>query len=379
VKITNVECLPVQDGRACVFVVVETDEGLFGVGEAGLTRRANAIAAVVEDYATLLVGEDPLRIEHHWQRLSRGFFFPHDRIAGSALAAVDIALWDLMGKALNVPVYQLLGGRVRDRVVCYPHMGGRTTEELVERCRAARDEGWKFVRFSPNIGPDGRFEPGEAVRESVAMFEAVRGALGDTVEICFDIHTRLDPPDAIRLCRAVEPYRPFFMEDPIRSEGPNSFRLLREHINVPLAAGEQYCSKWEFRQIIEEDLIDYARIDLCICGGISESRKVAAMAETHYIKLATHNPLGPVSSAACLHLNLASSNVGVMEQPQRPGRAMTNAVPVQVQWEDGCLLPPTAPGLGIEFDRAAARKLPYQPGATGRNLLHRADGSFTNW
>jgi L-alanine-DL-glutamate epimerase-like enolase superfamily enzyme len=379
VKITNVECLPVQDGRTCVFVVVETDEGLFGVGEAGLTRRANAIAAVVEDYATLLVGEDPLRIEHHWQRLSRGFFFPHDRIAGSALAAVDIALWDLMGKALNVPVYQLLGGRVRDRVVCYPHMGGRTTEELVERCRAARDEGWKFVRFSPNIGPDGRFEPGEAVRESVAMFEAVRGALGDTVEICFDIHTRLDPPDAIQLCRAVEPYRPFFMEDPIRSEGPNSFRLLREHINVPLAAGEQYCSKWEFRQIIEEDLIDYARIDLCICGGISESRKVAAMAETHYIKLATHNPLGPVSSAACLHLNLASSNVGVMEQPQRPGRAMTNAVPVQVQWEDGCLLPPTAPGLGIEFDRAAARKLPYQPGATGRNLLHRADGSFTNW
>ena len=378
-KITNVECLPVQDGRNCVFVVVETDEGLFGVGEAGLTRRANAIAAVVEDYATLLVGEDPLRIEHHWQRLSRGFFFPHDRIAGSALAAVDIALWDLMGKALNVPIYQLLGGRVRDRVVCYPHTGGRTTEELVERCLAARDEGWKFVRFSPNIGPDGRFEPGEAVRESVAMFEAVRGALGDTVEICFDVHTRLDPPDAIRLCRAVEPYRPFFMEDPIRSEGPNSFRLLREHINVPLAAGEQYCSKWEFRQIIEEDLIDYARIDLCICGGLSESRKVAAMAETHYIKLATHNPLGPVSSAACLQLNLASSNVGVMEQPQRPGRAMTNAVPVQVQWEDGCLLPPTAPGLGIEFDLEAARRLPYQPGATSRNLLHRDDGSFTNW
>ena len=378
-KITNVECLPVQDGRNCVFVVVETDEGLFGVGEAGLTRRAGAIAAVVEDYATLLVGEDPLRIEHHWQRLSRGFFFPHDRIAGSALAAVDIALWDLMGKALNVPTYQLLGGRVRDRVVCYPHVGGRTTEELVERCLAARDEGWKFVRFSPNIGPEGRFEPGEAVRESVAMFEAVRGALGDTVEICFDIHTRLDPPDAIRLCRAVEPYRPFFMEDPIRSEGPNSFRLLREHINVPLAAGEQYCSKWEFRQIIEEDLIDYARIDLCICGGLSESRKVAAMAETHYIKLATHNPLGPVSSAACLHINLASSNVGVMEQPQRPGRAMTNAVPVQVRWEDGYLLPPTAPGLGIEFDLAAARRLPYQPGAAGRNLLHRDDGSFTNW
>ncbi len=151
-KITNVECLPVQDGRNCVFVVVHTDEGIYGVGEAGLTRRAKAIAACVEDYAQHLVGADPLRIEDHWQRLSRGFFFPHDKIAGSALAAVDIALWDIAGKALGVPVYQLLGGRVRDKVVCYPHMGGRTPEELVERCLAAREEGWKFVRFSPNIG-----------------------------------------------------------------------------------------------------------------------------------------------------------------------------------------------------------------------------------
>ncbi|MGH2356161.1 MAG: galactonate dehydratase [Chloroflexota bacterium] len=378
-KITGVECLPVQDGRNCVFVVVDTDEGIFGVGEAGLTRRAKAIAAVIEDFAGLLIGQDPLRIEHHWQQLSRGFFFPHDKIAGSALAAVDIALWDIMGKALNVPVYQLLGGRVRDKVVCYPHMGGRTPEELVERCLAAREEGWKFVRFSPNIGPDGLFEPAAAIRESIQMFEAVRNALGDTVEICFDIHTRLDPADAIRLCRAVEPYRPFFMEDPIRSEGPNSFRYLRQHINVPLAAGEQFCSKWEFRQLIEEDLIDYARIDLCICGGLSEAKKVAGAAETHYIKLATHNPLGPVSSAACLHLNLAVSNVGVMEQPQRPGRAMTNAVPGQMTWKDGYLLPPTKPGLGLEFDREAARRLPYQPGGATRPLLHRADGAFTNW
>ena len=378
-KITGLECLPVQDGRSCVFVVVDTDEGIYGVGEAGLPGRASAIAGVIDDYAAMLVGEDPFRIEHHWQRLSRGFFFPHDRIAGSALAAVDIALWDILGKALGVPVYQLLGGRVRDKVVCYPHMGGRTPEELVERCLAAREEGWKFVRFSPNHAPDGRFEPADAIRESIAMFAAVRGALGDSVELCFDVHTRLDPADAIQLCRAVEPYRPFFIEDPIRSENPNSFRLLRQHVELPLAAGEQFCSKWEFRPLIDEDLIDYARVDLCICGGISESKKVVGWAETHYIKLATHNPLGPVSSAACLHLNLASSNVGVMEQPQRPGRSMTNAVPGQMAWEDGYLLPPAAPGLGIEFDREAARRLPYRPGGASRPLLHRDDGSFTNW
>ena len=378
-KITSVETLPVQDGRNSVFVYIQTDEGISGVGEAGLVRRAKAIAACVEDYAQLLIGADPLRIEDHWQRLSRGFFFPHDKIAGSALAAVDIALWDIAGKAYGVPVYKLLGGPVRDRVVCYPHMGGRTPEQLVERCLAAREEGWKFVRFSPNIGEGDRFEPGEAVRESIRMFDAVRQALGDTVEICFDIHTRLDPADAIQLCRAVEKYRPFFMEDPIRSENTHSFRYLREHIDVPLAAGEQFSSKWEFRQFIEEDLIDYARVDLCICGGISESKKVANWAETHYIKLATHNPLGPVSSAACLNLNLAVSNVGVMEQPQRPGRAMTNVVPEQVQWENGYLLPPTKPGLGIEFNVEAARRLPYQPGGPSRPLLRRDDGSFTNW
>jgi galactonate dehydratase len=378
VKITNVECLPVMDGRGAIFVLVETDEGIFGVGECGLKGRPAAVGGAVREFATVLVGQDPLRVEYLWQLLSRGFFFPHDKVTGSALAAVDIALWDILGKSLNVPVYQLLGGRVRDKVVCYPHTGGRTPEQLVERCTALREEGWKFVRFSPDIHSGNRFEPSEAIRDSVRKFEALREALGDTVEICFDVHTRLDPADAVQLCRAVEPYRPFFMEDPIRSENAQSFRLLRQQVRVPLAAGEQFASKWEFRQLIEEDLIDYARVDLCICGGLTESKKVAGWAETHYIKLATHNPLGPVSSAACLHLNLASSNVGVMEQPQRPGTAMTAVVPGQVEWRDGYLLPPTKPGLGIEFDVAAARRLRTDE-VPPRTLLRRDDGSFTNW
>jgi len=377
-KITNVECYPVFDGRNAVFVVVDTDEGLSGVGEAGLTRRARAIAGVIEDYKELLVGQDPFRIEHLWQLMSRGGFFPHDRISGAALAAVDIALWDIKGKALGVPVYELLGGRVRDKVVCYPHNGGRTIEELIASCRRTRDEGWKFVRFSPLPGPDGRFEPAEAARESAEMIRAVREALGETVEICFDVHTRLDPPEVIQLCRAAEPYRPFFMEDPLRAENTQSYRLLRQHTSAPIAAGEQFASKWEFRQLIEEDLIDYVRVDLCICGGISEAKKIAGWAETHHIKLATHNPLGPVSTAACLHLNLACINVGVQELPRRPGTGLTNVVPVQVEWADGYLLPPTRPGLGVEFNREAARRLPYRP-AGGSVLLHRDDGSLTNW
>jgi galactonate dehydratase len=167
------------------------------------------------------------------------------------------------------------------------------------------------------------------------------------------------------------------MEDPLRAENPHLYRRLREQTAVPIAAGEQFAGKWEFRELIEEDLIDYCRVDLCIAGGITEARKIAGWCETHAIKLATHNPLGPVSTAACLQLNLATSNVGVQEQPRRPGTTFTDVVPVQVEWQDGYLLPPTRPGLGVVFDREAARRSPFQ--MTESPHLHREDGSFTNW
>jgi galactonate dehydratase len=206
---------------------------------------------------------------------------------------------------------------------------------------------------------------------------AVRAAVGEEIGICFDVHTRLDVADAVRLCRASEEFQPFFMEDALRSENPHSYHRLRQQTAVPLAAGEQFATKWEFREMIEDDLIDYARVDLCIVGGLTEARKIAGWCETHYIKLVTHNPLGPVSSAACLQFNLACSNFGVQEQPRRPGTTLTDVVPVQVEWRDGYLLPPTRPGLGIEFDREAARRSPFQ--MTESPHLRRLDGSFTNW
>ena len=376
-RITNVEAFPVWGGsRNFLFVVVDTDEGISGVGEAGLTGRELAVAGVVEHLKPHLIGQDANRIEHLWQVMSRGGFFPAGKIAGSALSAIDIALWDIQGKARNVPVYQLLGGLVRDKVVCYPHNVGGSVEALVDSCRQTVAEGWKFVRWGlPQQGDV--IEPGPAVRTALKQFAAVREAVGDEVEICFDVHTRLDPPDAIRLCREVERFHPFFVEDPVRSENPATFRLLRRQIPVPLAAGEQFCSKWEFRELIEADLIDYARVDLCIAGGISEAKKIAGWCETHYIRLAVHNPLGPVSTAACLHVNLACSNFGVQEQPRRPGTTLTDVVPVQVDWEDGYLLPPKRPGLGIEFDRDAARKHPFQ--MRGLPQVRRLDGSVTNW
>jgi galactonate dehydratase len=378
-KITQIETYPVWGGhRNFLFVVVDTDEGIYGVGEAGITGRELAIVGAIEHFKPLLIGQDPARIEHIWQLLSRGGFFPAQRILTAAISAIDIALWDIKGKALGVPIYELLGGRVRDKVVCYPHNVGHNMEisPLVESCLQTKAEGWKFVRWGlPNDGQI--LEPRPAVLTAIKQFQAVREAVGDEIEITFDVHTRLDLPDALWLCQEVESLRPFFIEDPLRSENPDSFKTLRPRTTVPLAAGEQFSSKWEFRQLIEEEWIDYARIDLCIAGGFTEAKKIAGWCETHYIKLAVHNPLGPVSSAACLQLNLACSNFGVQEQPRRPGTTLTDVAPVQPEWEDGYLLPPTLPGLGIEFDREAAKKQPFQ--MTELPHLRRLDGSFTNW
>ncbi len=375
--ITDVKPFAVWGGnRNFFFVKVETDEGLYGIGEGGLTWRELACAEAVQHLKSLLIGEDPGRIEHLWQVMFRGGFFPADKVIGSALAAIDIALWDLQGKRLGVPVYQLLGGRVRDRVVCYPHALGATPEAIAEHSRQLVAAGWKFIRFGlPSEGEV--LEPSRAVRAAVRQFAAIREAVGDDIEICIDVHTRLDPPDALRLCRELEPYRPYFVEDPLRSENAHAFHALARHAAVPLAAGEQFATKWDFRELIEEDLIQYCRVDLCICGGITEARKIAGWCETHYIRMAPHNPLGPVSTAACLHLDLAVSNFGVQELARVPGTVLPEVFPVQVPFADGHLLQPERPGLGVEFDEEAARALEYVPGHSPR--LRREDGSFTNW
>jgi L-alanine-DL-glutamate epimerase-like enolase superfamily enzyme len=379
-KITNVTCYPVWNGsRNFLFVVVDTDEGLFGVGESGLTGRELAVMGAVEHYKPMLIWQDATRIEHLWQGMSRGGFFPHGRILGSAIAAIDIALWDLRGKALGVPVYDLLGGRVRDKVACYCHLaGGHTpgTEALIEDAQKRIAEGWKYLRWGlPSEGE--LLEPSRAVRQAVTQFRALRQAVGDEIELCFDIHTRLNPPDAIHLCREVEPYRPYFMEDALRSESPQAYHLVREKVNVPLAIGEQFASKWEFRELIDHDLMDYARIDLCICAGFTEGKKIAGWCEGHFIDIAVHNPLGPVSTAACVQFNLAIPNFGVQEQPRRPGTMLTEVVPNQPVWEDGFILPPKGPGLGIEFNREAAAGHALK--ISELTHLHREDGSFTNW
>ncbi len=376
-RIATIKTFPVFHGsRNYLFVKVETDTGLYGMGEFGITWKEQAGIGAIEHMKRQLIGLDPLNTEMIWQVLFRGDFFPGGRINTAAISAIDMALWDIKGKALEQPVHMLLGGRLRDRVACYTGIGGKTPADTARSALEKVAAGWKYLRLSVS-DRDGVLEPRTAVRDSVAHFAAVREAVGSEVEICIDVHTRLDPPDAIRLGRQLEAYDPFFVEDPLRCENPQTYRLVRQHVSVPLAVGEQFASKWEFRQLIEEELLDYARIDLCIVGGLTEARKIANWCETHYIKIIPHNPLGPVSAAACLHLDLATDNFAVQEGGLIGHPVMEDLFPVQVPYAHGCLLAPERPGLGIEFDEEAASHTEFRWLHGPR--LRRDDGSFTNW
>ena len=300
---------------------------------------------------------------------------------------MDIALWDIKGKALGMPVYKLLGGPVRDKVVCYPHTQGSTNEELVANSVEAVEEGWKFVRWGlAETGPalqtvsggESRLEPVEAIGITTEQMALVREAVGPEIQICLDVHTRLDTAHAISLCKELAPYKPFFIEDPLRSENPASYRTLARHVDLPIAAGEQWGSKWRFREVIEEELISYARIDVCNVGGLTEALKVAHMCETHYIDIAPHNPLGPVSAAACVALSMACTNVGVQEMPRRPGTFDTDMFPVQIEWSEGYAFAPDRPGLGVEMDEEVVESRRTKPDRWPP-LLRRNDGAFTNW
>ncbi|MDX2971291.1 mandelate racemase/muconate lactonizing enzyme family protein [Kribbella solani] len=361
-------------GQDMLLVVVQTDEGVHGLGEIGVRTSPGVSRAVLEHLRGVLIGADATRIEHLWQTMSRGDFFPADRSAGCVISAIDIALWDIRGKAYGVPVYELIGGRVRDYVTCYTHVHpeGHDTEAVVASSRQLVAEGWRNLRLVvPTAGEV--IEPRQAMRVAIEQFHAVRDAVGNDVELVIDAHTRLDPPEAVTLCRELESARPYFVEDVLRSEDLEAYRMLRSRTAVPLAAGEQLTSKWQFRALIEGDLIDHARIDLGIAGGITEARKIAAMAEAHHLKIATHNPLGPVSTAAAMHFNLTCPNFGLQEMPPQ---SVHKAINHPHTLAGGNLSAPRLPGLGVDLDHA---RIEAATGPSRTPQMRRLDGSFTNW
>ena len=363
-KITGIETLPVSVGDgydyAVIVVLVRTDEGLTGIGEASLAGRGRGVIGVLEHFADLLVGRDPGRIEHVWGELTRGTFWSNGQVVMSAVAGIDVALWDLKGKRLGVPVYDLLGGPTREKVRVYRHLAGDTAEALVEDALRLREEGFTALRYGTLAAFDERgltqWDPQRSIVETIAATEALRTAVGDGVDLLLDAHTMFGPAEAAYLGHALEPYRLYFYEDPIRPLNPHSLRHVREKVNLPIATGEQLAHKWEFQPLIEDELLDYLRIDLVHAGGITEAKKILAMGEAHGQRSALHHASSPVNGAACLHVDLAVPNFGIQEWMEL--EPLYELFPNAPRAKGGYVEVPSGPGLGLELDEEEARRRP---------------------
>ena len=363
-KITEIETLPVSVGPgyeyAVILVLVRTDEGLTGIGEASLAGRGRGVIGVLDHFRELLVGQDPAKIEHWWGEMVRGTFWSTGQVIMSAVAGIDIALWDLKGKRLGVPVYDLLGGPTRDRVRVYRHLVGDTTEELVDHALGFREQGFTALRFGPLAAFDehslAHWDPQASIVRTIGATEALRLALGDDVDLLLDAHTMFTPAEAAYLGHALEPYRLYFYEDPIRPLNPLSLRTVRDKVNLPIAIGEQFASKWEFQPVIENELVDYLRIDMVHAGGITEAKKILAMGEAHGQRSALHHASSPVNGVACLHVDMAVPNFGIQEWMEL--EQLYELFPNAPRAKDGYVVPPPGPGLGLELDEAEARRRP---------------------
>ncbi len=302
-KITRIEPLFVD---RYLLVQVHTDEGLVGLGESGAWGFLAASASAMERFAQYLVGQDPLRIEHHWQYLYRATHFRGAAIMG-ALSAIDIALWDLAGQHFGVPVHTLLGGRVRDRARVYYHVFGRTTEELIAGVVDAKRQGFTAVGHLTPFLDEPRDVPyfethAQKIGRAIDRVAAYRHAVGDEVDLCIEIHRRLTPAEAVQLGRGIEPYLPYFYEDPVLPDNVDEMAYVADKVSVPIATGERFTSLWEFEMLLSRGAVQYVRPDVCLVGGISGARKVAVLAESRHVGVVPHNPLSPVSTAACMQI-----------------------------------------------------------------------------
>ncbi|MFH1086448.1 MAG: mandelate racemase/muconate lactonizing enzyme family protein [Chloroflexota bacterium] len=364
-KINDVRIyLTTSDGGPALFVAIETDTGLTGYGEGTNHFTPQAPYGLLQDLKPYLIGQDPERIAYLWQMCYRRLFYRGGPATGAALAAIDLALWDIKGKAYGVPVYQLLGGLARDRVRLYGHVTGRTAEEAADQARQRVARGITAIRFRGWHADDaaGLHDHAHAVREQIEYLAAIRAAVGDEVDLILECHGRYDPEWAIAAARAAEPYRPFMVEDPVRHENPRALALVRQHTSLPLATGERYHDKWDFTEAIVNSWVNYARPDICHCGGISEIVKIGALAEAYYVNLIPHNNAGPLGSMASVHAALAIPNVALLEAPWVNSDRATDLVGPFPTVADGYALPPVGPGLGITLDEARAAATPFHPG-----------------
>lgn len=376
-KITRIETFLVHpDHRNLLFVKVHTDEGLYGIGEAYSCGPDRATEAAIHDFEEWLIGRDPLDIEGLWQLMYIGSRFPGGSVVNAAISGIDHALWDIKGKALDVPVWQLLGGKVRDRVRVYQNPGGRTPEEIGERALALRERyGYTAFKIGPHPPGSEAMPWNRVVREAAARLEGIRKAVGEEVDIGVDPHAKIfEPVRALEMAEALKPYKPFFFEEPLRPENIDALAEFKKQCPIPVATGEMLYTKYEFRDLLARGAADILQPDVCLTGGLSEMKKIAAMAEAHYVTVAPHNPMGPVATAVNVHFAIATQNFLILEYipDDEPPRRDLVKEPLVVK--DGYIEAPARPGLGIELNEEAFGKYPYR--SWHRGFPWRPDGSI---
>jgi galactonate dehydratase len=384
-KITDVKPYPVWVGsRNQCLIKVETDEGIYGWGESGLSSRELAVAGAVRHFREFLIGRDPMQIGALWQEMYRSQYFEGGRVLTAAISGIDIALHDIVAKALNVPVYQLLGGKQRDFVPCFATTGA-SGAKLVEDVRLLMELGWNVIRTGivhPDTGGDHRlYEPRESLALTAKSLVKLREEVGSEPVIGIDFHHRLNVAETASFCQRMPSGTLDFLEEPIRDETPEAYEALRRMVDVPFAIGEEFSSKWQFLPYIERGITDFVRIDVSNVGGLTESMKVAGWAEAHYIELMPHNPLGPVCTAATVHLSAAVANFFSLEVRTSPTEQLgffdETIFPVQLKL-DGARFPvPSGPGLGVEVNEEYLLREQFKFSESPH--LHKRDGSFTNW
>jgi galactonate dehydratase len=355
--------------RNWILVKVETDQpGLYGWGEASLELKTRAVVGAIEDFAPMLIGEDPTRIEHLYQKLYRMSFFRVGVIGMSAISGIEHALWDILGKSLNVPVYKLLGGAVREKVRMYTHLGGgqmdavyRTFDAgpLVDLAHKVIAQGYTALKVvcvpysEPLMGAS-------YTKRFAKAIEKLRLAVGDEIDIMIDFHGRTYPATAVQYIEAITEFNPYFCEEPVPPENLEALLEVKRAVKVPIATGERLVTRHQFRRVFELQACHVIQPDLCHCGGLLEARKIAAMAEAYYLGVAPHNPLGPIANCVALHFALATPNFLIQEDMLTDVPWRWDVVKQNLKMEKGYWLTPEDPGLGIEVDEKEAAKHPFQ-------------------
>ena len=376
-KIIDIQTFGVNlGGGNHIFVKLLTDEHLHGIGEAYRVGPDKAVEETVLYFKDWLIGQDPTRIEHIWGLMYNGSRFPGGSIVNAAISAIEIACWDVKGKKLGVPVYELIGGRCRDKVRVYRGISGATPQEIADDARrAAQGEGFTAVKMAPQPPGAEKLPWNRVLRDTAKRMEAVRKAVGEDVDIGLDPHARIfEPIRALQMAAAVEPFQPFFFEEPLRPENIEAMGELRQKIGIPIATGEMLYTKYEFRDVIAAGAADILQPDLLLCGGLMETKKIAAMAEAHYLTIAPHSPLGPVSTAVSTHFAASTPNFIILEYRVDSQGPMRDLILEPLKLVDGYLQLPEEPGLGIELNEKAFGGNPLK--SWRRPLVVELDGNI---